>query len=78
LGARTEQRVALLHELLRTAAVPAANGDPALVGAGMPDLEQVPGWQRPGSPLSGQSTLAVLPGDPMSALLHLRAAGLWV
>ncbi|MGA2189289.1 MAG: S8 family serine peptidase [Steroidobacteraceae bacterium] len=64
LGARTEQRVALLLELLRTAAVPAANGDPALVGAGMPDLEQVPGLQRPGAPLSGQSTLAVLPGDP--------------
>jgi subtilisin len=79
-GARNEQRVVRLHELLRAAAVPAVNVDPALMGAGMPDLEQVPGLpgpQRDGAPLLSQPTFGVVPGDPMNALLQLRAAGLW-
>lgn len=76
-GARGEQRVALLMDLVRAAAVPCAHVDPAVVGAGMPDLEQVasPPWtgQWPRPPLLG-----AVPGDPMSALLQMRAAGLWV
>jgi subtilisin len=77
--ARTEQRVSLLHELLRAAAVPAANVNPALVGAGMPDLQHVPGLglQRADAPSSTAPLFGAFPDDPMQALLQLRAAGLW-
>jgi subtilisin len=39
---RPEQRVATLFELMRASAIPYALVDPARVGAGLPDLEQVP------------------------------------
>jgi subtilisin family serine protease len=39
---REAQRVASLFELIRASAIPYTNVDPARVGAGMPDLQQVP------------------------------------
>ncbi len=42
-GARAEQRVSTLCDILRVAAIPYAQVDPSRVGAGIPDLQQVPG-----------------------------------
>jgi subtilisin len=42
-GARADQRVSTLYDLLRVAAIPYAQVDPSRVGAGLPDLQQVPG-----------------------------------
>jgi len=42
-GARADQRVATLFDFLRVAAIPYAQVDPNRVGAGLPDLQQVPG-----------------------------------
>ncbi len=42
-GARADQRVSTLFDILRVAAVPYAQVDPNRVGAGLPDLQQVPG-----------------------------------
>jgi subtilisin len=39
---RAEQRVAVLFELIRASAIPYAQVDPQRVGAGLPDLQQVP------------------------------------
>jgi subtilisin len=39
---RAEQRVAALFELIRASAIPYAQVDPNRVGAGLPDLQQVP------------------------------------
>jgi subtilisin len=74
-GARADQRVSILYDLLRAAAIPYAQVDPSRVGAGLPDLQQVPGL-LPG----GQQFLEPVPylGDPMHAIRQLRAAGLWV
>jgi hypothetical protein len=43
-GARAEQRVSALYDLLRVAAIPYAQVDPNRVGTGLPDLQQVPGF----------------------------------
>jgi subtilisin family serine protease len=99
-GGRVEQRVALLYDLLRAAAIPYAQVDQNRVGAGLPDLQQVPGLLSASQPLfaggwsvamgaAGQQAATVpgaaypgdpaaYRGDPMNALLQLRAAGLWV
>jgi subtilisin len=42
-GARADQRVSILYDILRAAAIPYAQVDPNRVGAGLPDLQQVPG-----------------------------------
>jgi subtilisin len=42
-GARPDQRVSSLFDLLRVAAIPYAQVDPNRVGAGLPDLQRVPG-----------------------------------
>jgi subtilisin len=42
-GARADQRVSTLYDILRVAAIPYAQVDPNRVGAGLPDLQQVPG-----------------------------------
>lgn len=92
-GARADQRVSILYDLLRAAAIPYAQVDPSRVGAGLPDLQQVPGLlpsnqQFFGSGIgtgAGLGTLqapftysAAYPANPMNAILQLRAAGLWV
>jgi hypothetical protein len=96
-GARADQRVSVLYDFLRAAAIPYAQVDPNRVGAGIPDLQQVPGLlpasqQFPSQPFyaggmgAGVSVGALqapfaLPGylgNPMNAILQLRAAGLWV
>jgi subtilisin family serine protease len=41
-GGRAEQRVSALFDLIRAAAIPYAQVDPSRVGAGLPDLQQVP------------------------------------
>jgi len=43
-GARADQRVSTLFDILRVAAIPYAQVDPNRVGAGLPDLQQVPGF----------------------------------
>ena len=42
-GVRADQRVSALYDILRVAAIPYAQVDPNRVGAGLPDLQQVPG-----------------------------------
>lgn len=42
-GARADQRVSTLYDILRAAAIPYAQVDPNRVGVGLPDLQQVPG-----------------------------------
>jgi hypothetical protein len=70
------------------AAVPYAQIDPKRVGAGIPDLQQVPGFlptsaQFYGGGIGAGAGLGTLQtgeeyfGNPMNTLLQLRAAGLW-
>jgi len=54
-GARADQRVSTLYEILRVAAIPYAQVDPARVGAGLPDLQQVAGLLPLGQELYGGS-----------------------
>jgi len=88
-GTRAEERVSVLYDFLRAAAVPYVPADPMRVGAGIPDLQQVPGLGAAGQPSYAvgagagmlQSPYAAAPaflGNPMNAILQLRAAGLWV
>ncbi len=91
-GARAEQRVSLLYDFLRAAAIPYAQVDPNRVGAGLPDLQQVPGLlptnqQFFGGGVGAGASFGTLQppfthpaylGTPMNAILQLRAAGLWV
>jgi len=88
-GARADQRVSILYDFLRAAAIPYAQVDPNRVGAGLPDLQQVPGLLPSNQPFYGGGIGAgtVLgtpqppfthPANPMNAILQLRAAGLWV
>jgi subtilisin family serine protease len=98
-GARADQRVSVLYDFLRAAAIPYAQVDPNRVGAGCPDLQQVPGLLPNGQQFSNQPFYGAgiaagmsagslqapfaLPGapylgNPMNAILQLRAAGLWV
>jgi subtilisin len=89
-GGRAEQRVSVLFDLIRAAAIPYAQVDPSRVGAGLPDLQQVPAL-LPSQQFSGAgfrplwpSGAAALYGDlqppPLSAtaILQMRAAGLWI
>jgi len=87
-GTRAEERVSVLFDLLRAAAVPYVQVDPMRAGAGVPDLQYVPGLGAAGqhsyaigagggmlqSPYAAPAFL----GTPMNAILQLRAAGLWV
>lgn len=92
-GARADQRVSTLYEFLRVAAIPYAQVDPNRVGAGLPDLQQVPGLlpisqQFLGGGMASASSLGTLQapfappeaylGNAMKAILQLRAAGLWL
>src|SRR5882724_4065017 len=92
-GARADQRVSILYDFLRAAAIPYAQVDPNRVGAGLPDLQQVPGLLPSnqlffGSGIGAGAVLGTLQtpfthpaaylGNPMNAILQLRAAGLWV
>jgi len=92
-GARADQRVSILYEFLRAAAIPYAQVDPNRVGAGLPDAQQVPGLLPAGRQFyaagigagAGFGNLQApfpLPdtylGNPMNAILQLRAAGLWI
>jgi subtilisin len=86
-GARADQRVSILYDFLRAAAIPYAQVDPNRVGAGLPDLQQVPGLLPSSQQFyNGGIGAGVGPGtlqppflgNPMTAILQLRAAGLWV
>jgi subtilisin len=92
-GACADQRVSVLFDLLRAAALPYAQVDPNRVGAGLPDLQQVPGLSPANQQFSTQRfyvaglgmppTPMASPGeylanDSINAILQLRAAGLWV
>jgi subtilisin len=90
-GARAEPRVSVLFELLRAAAIPYAQVDPNRVGAGLPDLQQVPGLSPTNESfvrqvlyatgVGLQPSLPLPPGylaNSMQMILQLRAAGLWV
>jgi hypothetical protein len=50
-GVRPDQRVSSLFDLLRAAAIPYAQVDPNRVGAGLPDLQQVPGLLPASQPI---------------------------
>ncbi len=72
----------MLYDFLRVAAVPYAQIDPSRVGAGIPDLQQVPGLlptsqQFYGAGIGAPAGLGTLQA-PMNTLLQLRAAGLWL
>jgi len=80
-GGRNEQRVNALFDLIRASAQPPI-ADPMRVGAGLPDLRQVPALQVP-SGMSGWGQFGGvaampthLPGAQM-ALMQLRALGLF-
>jgi subtilisin len=90
-GVRAEQRVSTLYDLLRAAAIPYAQVDPNRVGAGLPDLQQVPGLlttsqQFYGGRIGAAAGLGTLQapfvppdgflGNPTNVILQLRAAGL--
>ena len=92
-GARADQRVSVLSDLLRAAAIPYAQVEPMRVGAGLPDLQQVPGASPTNQQFSGQPFYGTALGmmqapalapsaaylaNSMNAILQLRAAGLWV
>jgi subtilisin len=89
-GARADQRVSALYDLLRAAAIPYAQVDPSRVGAGLPDLQQVPGVLPTSQNLyaggigaaagfGGASAFGTLQAPfAMPAILQLRAAGLWL
>jgi subtilisin len=89
-GGRAEQRVSVLFDMLRAAGMPYAQVDPNRVGAGLPDLQQVPGLSPVNPLLASQqfygsaamqpalTTPAAFLANSMNAILQLRAAGLWV
>jgi subtilisin family serine protease len=92
-GARADQRVSTLYDLLRVSAIPYAQVDPYRVGAGLPDLQQVPGLMHTsqgfyggaisaGAGLGGLQAPFAAPDayldNPMSTILQMRAAGLWL
>ncbi len=93
-GARADQRVAVLYEILRAAAIPYAQVDPSRVGAGLPDLQQVPGLLPAGqfsfgTALGAGAGVTMVQGpfaqpaaaylaNQANAILQLRAAGLWI
>lgn len=91
-GARADQRISVLFDFLRAAAVPYAQVDPNRVGAGLPDMQQVPGLSPPNQHFAGpafhpagvgmlqppMAAPAAYLANSMNAILQLRAAGLWL
>jgi subtilisin family serine protease len=89
-GGRAEQRVSVLFDMLRVAGIPYAQVDQNRVGAGLPDLQRVPGLSPTSQLLANQQfygSVAMPPAltppaaflaNSMNAILQLRAAGLWV
>jgi hypothetical protein len=83
-GARADQRVSILYDFLRAAAIPYAQVDPNRVGAGLPDLQQVPGLLPSNQQFFGSGIGAGFNyppsylGNPMNPILQWRAAGLWL
>jgi subtilisin len=90
-GGRAEQRVSVLFDMLRVAGMPYAQVDPNRVGAGLPDLQQLPGLSSTNPLLANQQfygsvvmqpaltpPAAFLANSMNNAILQLRAAGLWV
>ncbi len=73
-GTRAEQRISTLYDLLRVAAIPYAQVDPNRVGAGLPDLQQVPGF-LPTQQLPFYGTLGMGTGAGLSALQPPFAPG---
>ncbi|MDB6099293.1 MAG: hypothetical protein JWN58_1996 [Gammaproteobacteria bacterium] len=67
--ARAEERVSILSELLRAAAMPYVQVGPDRVGAGFPDLEQVPAFL----PTSQQVYGGIGAGATFSSLQALSA-----
>ena len=57
-GAHAGQRVSTLYDFLRIAAIPYAQVDPNRVGAGLPDLQQVPGLLPSSQPFLGSGMAA--------------------
>jgi subtilisin family serine protease len=77
-GARADQRVSILYDFLRVAAVPYAQTDPSRVGAGIPDVQQVPGLSQMSQQLYGGG-IAAGPGlGTLRAPFVPGAAGLWI
>jgi len=84
-----EQRVAMLFDLIRSSAMPYLQGDPNRIGAGLPDLQQVPAAPSyqpyPSVPIAPSQGPMFWPGlgagpipDPLGAMLRLRAnSGPW-
>ena len=89
-GSRAEQRVALLFDFLRTAAMPYAHVSPHRVGGGLPDLQQVMSLFPASQPLASQAYYGAGPGmqqapfplpaeyvvNSLNTMLQLQAAGL--
>jgi hypothetical protein len=78
-GARADQRVSILYDFLRAAAIPHAQIDPSRVGAGIPDLQQVPGFLPTSQQFYGGGIVA---GAGLVGTLQAPfvpgAAGLWM
>jgi subtilisin len=77
-GARADQRVSILYDFLRVAAVPYAQIDPSRVGAGIPDVQQVPGLSQMSQQFYGGG-IGAGPGlGTLRAPFVPGAAGLWI
>jgi subtilisin len=77
-----EQRVALLFDLIRSSALPYLHADPNRIGAGLPDLEQVPAAPQyqpyaAGVPISPAQGPMFWPGMSAGAMLRLHGSGPW-
>jgi subtilisin len=67
-GARADQRISTLYDILRAAAIPYAQVDPNRVGAGLPDLQQVPGLLSSVQPQFYGAPLAIGTGAGLGTL----------
>jgi subtilisin family serine protease len=76
-GARADQRVSILYDFLRVAAIPYAQIDPNRVGAGIPDLQQVPGFLPTSQQFYGGGIAAAAGLGTLRAPFVPGAAGLW-
>jgi subtilisin family serine protease len=76
-GARADQRVSILYDFLRAAAIPHAQIDPSRVGAGIPDLQQVPGFLPTSQQFYGGGIAAGAGVGTLQAPFVPGAAGLW-
>jgi hypothetical protein len=79
---RTEQRVHALFELVRASAMPHF-GDPLRGGAGVPDLQRIPGAQGAGMGLTLPDAIerGTIPYWPLArawpTLMQMRTTGLY-